>query len=114
MDLLFTTDLARDLTLRLNVALEDQDLEVCRDLLEQRDRAMEDFERAHRAASDQERESCRISIMDLQRNDEHLRERSKNRLERVAAEFREQLGMPANGSHQVGRDPLQACRDRKA
>ena len=114
MELLLTIDLARDLTERLHAALESRDLEVCRDLLEQRGKAMGNFERAHRASSDQEHDSCRIDMADLARADEHLQERSKEILSRVAAEFREQLGLPANGIHPAGGDPLQACLDRKA
>jgi hypothetical protein len=114
MELLHTIDLARDLTKRLHAALESQDLEVCRDLLEQRGQAMGDLERAHRGSSDQERDNCRADIVALVRADGHLQERSKEVLAMVAVEFREQLGLPANGIHPAGGDPLQACLDRKA
>ena len=114
MELLLTSNLARDLTERLHAALESQDLQTCRDLLQQRAQAMEDFERAHRAASNQERESCRNDMVALARADEDLQERSQDILAVVATEFREQLGLPANGSRPTGGDPLQACLDRKA
>ncbi len=74
---------------------------------------MMDFESAHRAASELDRESCRVSMLDLHRADVHLRERSKEFLEMVAVEFREQLGLPGKAIHPVGGDPLQACLDRK-
>ena len=74
---------------------------------------MMDFESAHRAASEPDRESCRNSMLDLHRADEHLRKRSKELLEMVAAEFRGQLGLPGKAIHPVGGDPLQACLDRK-
>lgn len=74
---------------------------------------MTDFESAHRAASEPDRESCRSSMSDLHRADEHLRKRSKELLEMVTAEFRERLGLPGKAIHQVGGDPLQACLDRK-
>ena len=113
MELLRTTDLARDLTQQLHTALENKDLEICRDLLERRGQAMMDFESAHRAASDPDRESCRGSMLELHKADEHLRERSNELLEMVATEFREQLGLPGKGIHPVGGDPMQACLDRK-
>jgi hypothetical protein len=113
MELLRTTDLARDLTQQLHTALENKDLQMCRDLLERRGQAMMDFETAHRAASELDRESCRGSMSELLKADEHLRKRSKELLEMVAAEFREQLGLPGNTIHPVGGEPLQACLDRK-
>ena len=113
MELLRTTDLARDLTQQLHTALENKDLEMCRDLLERRGRAMTDFESAHRAASELDRESCRSSMSDLHRADEHLRQRSNELLKMVAAEFRGQLGLPGKTIHPVGREPQQACLDRK-
>jgi len=97
----------------LHAALENKDLQMCRDLLERRGQAMMDFESAHRAASELDRESCRDSLLDLHRADEHLHERSKELLEVVAAEFRGQLGLQGKAIHQVGGDPLQACLDRK-
>jgi len=113
MELLRTTDLARDLTQQLHTALENKDLQMCRDLLDRRGQAMMDFESAHRVASETDRESCRDSMLDLHRADEHLRKRSKELLEMVAAEFREQLGLPGKTIHQVAREPQQACLDRK-
>jgi hypothetical protein len=74
---------------------------------------MMDFESAHKAASEPDRETCRGPMLDLHRADEHLRKRSKELLEMVATEFREQLGLPGKAIHQVGGDPLQACLDRK-
>ena len=74
---------------------------------------MMDFESAHRAASETDRKSCRDSMLDLHRADEHLRKRSKELLEMVAAEFRGQLRLQGKAIPQVGRDPLQACLDRK-
>ena len=88
MGLLRTTDLTRDLTQQLHTALENKDLQMCRDLLERRGQAMMDFESAHRAASEPDRESCRNSMLDLHRADEDLRKRSKELLEMAAGEVR--------------------------
>ena len=63
MELLLSIDVARNLTVRLQKALEAQDMETCRDLLEFRYQAMVDFECAHRAASDQDRNSCREKMV---------------------------------------------------
>ena len=41
MELLLTSDLASDLTKQVHTAMEIQDLEACRDLLQRRERAME-------------------------------------------------------------------------
>ena len=114
MELLLTIDVARNLTVRLQEALEAQDMETCGDLLEFRYQAMVDFESAHRAASDQDRNSCREKMIELQKADGLLLEQSERTLARVASEFREQLGLPTNGKHPAGGDPLQACLDRKA
>jgi hypothetical protein len=114
MELLLTIDVAQDLTRRLREALETQDMETCCDLLEFRYQAMVDFEYAHRAASDQERINCREKLVELQKADGLLLEQSENILTRVASEFREQLGLPVNGNHPAGGDPLQGCLDRKA
>ena len=114
MELLITIDVAMNLTARLQEALEAQDMETCRDLLEFRYQAMVDFECAHRAASDQDRNSCRGKMVELKNADGMLLEKSEEILTRVASEFREQLGLPTNGTHPAGGDPLQACLDRKA
>ncbi|MCK9997066.1 MAG: hypothetical protein KAH56_12405 [Candidatus Krumholzibacteria bacterium] len=109
-----TIDVARELTRRLQDALETQDMQTCRDLLEFRYQAMVDFECAHRAASDQEREKHQRKMAELHTADGELLKQSEDILARVASEFREQLGLPTNGQPPAGRDPLQACLDRKA
>lgn len=114
MELLLTIDVAKDLTRRLQDALETQDMETCSGLLEFRYQAMLDFEYAHRAASDLDRNDCRDKLAELKKADGLLLEQSEDILARVASEFREQLGLPANGKHPAGGDPLQACLDRKA
>ena len=114
MELLLTIEVARDLTRRLSEAMEGQDMETCRDLLEFRYQAMVDFECVHRAASDQERENCHVKMAELQMADGLLLKLSENILARVATEFREQLGLPGNGKHPADGDPLQGCLDRKA
>ena len=114
MELLLTMDVAQDLTRRLQEALEAQAMDTCRDLLELRYQAMVDFEYAHRAASDEERNNCREKMLELQKADGLLLGQSEDILTRVASEFREQLGLPANGKHPASGDPLQACLDRKA
>ncbi len=114
MELPRSIQLAGDLTEQLQAALEIHDLESCRDLLEQREQAMADFERAHRSASEGERDTCLTAMAALHRADDDLQERSKDILAMFAAEFREQLGLPAHGIHPAGGDPLQACLDRKA
>ncbi len=113
MKLMMTIDVARELTQRLQETLETQDMEACRDLLGFRYKAMVDFEYAHRTASHQERENCRVKMAELQKADGVLLEQSEDILTRVASEFREQLGLPANGKPPAGGDPLQACLDRK-
>ncbi len=114
MELLITINVASELTQRLQEALEAQDMERCRELLEFRYQAMVDFECAHRTASDQERANCQEKMAELQKADGVLLEQSEDILARVASEFREQLGLPANGKSPTGGDPLQACLDRKA
>lgn len=114
MELLLTIEVARDLTRRLREAMEGQDMKTCRDLLEFRYQAMVDFEGAHRAASDQERKICHVKMVELKKADGLLLKQSEDILARVATEFRGQLGLPANGQHPVGGDPLQACLDKKA
>jgi hypothetical protein len=113
MELRHALDLAHDLTQRLHEALEDQDLQVCQDLLEQRGRAMEAFSRAHRSASEHQRALCHPALVSLSRADARLQERTQTMLTMVAGKFREQLGLSNTENNSQGREPIQACLDRK-
>ena len=113
MGLQRTITLAHDLTKRLHEALENQDLEVCRQLLEQREQAMAEFEKKHRETSDQDRAGCRSTLESLKQADKHLRERSQIILAMVTEEFRGQLGSPVMGHGRSDGDQGQACLDRK-
>ena len=104
---------ARDLTRQLNEALDSQDMEIWLELLDQRSRAMAEFDAAHRSAPIAQRDACGDEITTLQAEDRELQMRSEYLLEQLAGEFREQLGSSSYGGSKKEMDGQLACLDRK-
>jgi len=114
MDLSHAIRLAAAATAALQAMLASGDPGKTGPLLEERERALTAFELAHREASDLERAACRTSLLALRTANEELLETSEKLLERVASEFRDQLGLPHPATHPAGGIPNHACLDRKA
>jgi|GEM_PF-5369817 len=114
MELKEVIDKARTLTRELRESLDSSNLEQWLALLERRGAAMADFERAHAAASADERGACQSDLTALKAEDEGLRMHSEALLDNLADEFRD-LGSAGRPSPGYGdRDRYQACLDRKA
>ena len=114
MQLKESIDEARSLTRQLWDALDTQDLEQWLELLDVRGLTMEQFEEAHRAAFEAERQQCRTELAEFQCEDQELRLKSENVLELLAGEFRELRGQHLPAGNEIDRDRYQACLDRKA
>jgi len=120
MELRHCVTVARALTLQLENALANQDsallddMDECAGLLERRAQALADFESAHRNAEPAEREACRSEISALRADDARLRGRSGEILEKLAEEFKLQMGLSVSGPGTRDVEDFQACLDRKA
>lgn len=113
MDLQSAINHVQELTQGLHEALENQDLELCGNLLDQRGQAMATFEKCHRKATANECAACRDGLASVAKANALLQERSRAILELVTEEFRGQLGSPVGGSSTTGGDQPPACLDRK-
>jgi len=115
MNLSQITQLALDYTRRLEAALNLDDLDLCREILEVRGQAMATFETIHRQASSQERDACRSDIGELVAADRMVQEKSAVGLESIARDFRKNMASnQATAQNSYMAEPAQACVDRKA
>jgi len=113
MELIKAVTDALEATARLREAMTDDDPATGRALLEERGRAMENFETCHRGANPQERSACADLVQDLIEQDRQLRAEGAEILGRLASEFRGNLGT-ASSQSQFYAPIQQACVDRKA
>ena len=115
MNLLISTCNALDFTSRLKSALALGDLEMCREILEMRGKAMQAFEKAHRLAGPQEIAQCQDEINQLIQADRELQDIYGKELGSIARDFREKTVSNFQGANQPYQDaPMAACIDRKA
>ncbi len=106
---------AMDLTGRMKAALEDDNIDLCQDLLEIRGYAMKDYETTHRASSSQEKASCKGLIEELISVDRALQSQYQAVLEVSAVDFRKSLSSRSGTTataYNTTESP--ACVDRKA
>ena len=115
MNLENDTNLALDLTLRLKAALEMDDLEIARDLLELRGEAMSSFEASHRAATQEIRQSAFPLIRQLQTEDQQVRQRLAEILAENGQRLRESIGSASGpGQQAYNTTSPPSCLDRRA
>ncbi len=106
---------AIDLTQQLRVALGNDDLDLCRDLLDLRADAMHRFETAHQVANSQEHSVCSSYLRELFEEDCYLQDMTKNKFSKTRNEMRNNLGSSSRvyaGNYFT--EPQNACLDRKA
>ncbi len=105
---------ALDLTRQLRLALGQGDLNLCRDLLDQRAEAMLRFETAHRVANSQEHAICSSYLRELFEEDRILQNITMEKFTETQNEMRSNLGASSRihvGSYMT--EPQNACLDRK-
>ena len=91
------------------------DLDLCRDLLEQRAKAMSRFETAHQVANSQEQSICSSYLRELFEEDRQLQNTTKEKFTVVQGEMRNTMGSTARvHAGQYANEPQNACLDRKA
>ncbi len=106
---------ALDLTQKLHQALSEDNLDLCRDLLDLRAEAMLRFENAHRMANSQEQAICSSYLRNLFEEDRLLQNTTKDKFSVTQRAVRNNLGSASkvhSGSYYV--EPQNACVDRKA
>lgn len=110
-----TIEEALDLTRRLQDALAMDELDLCRDLLEQRAEAMFRFETAHQVANSQEQAICSSYLRKLFEEDKQLQSTTKEKFTVVQGEMRNTMCSSARmHSGHYANEPQNACLDRKA
>jgi hypothetical protein len=105
---------ALDLTQQLRVALELDDLDQCRDLLDLRAEAMLRFETAHRVANSQEQAICSSYLRELFEEDRLLQNTTRDKFTETQGAMRSTLGTSSRAhSGSYYSEPQTACLDRK-
>ena len=115
MNLHTATDNALDLTRRLQAALHLDNMDLCTDLMDLRNQAMETFAAIHHGAGEAELAACDSLIDELIVADRDLQEQAQQNLLDAAGEFRTALsnaGKATSGAYR--NEPDQVCIDRRA